>query len=44
MVGSKSGDSRVVTDNVWVFGEIVNLIDATGEKHGKRGPHKKRTA
>lgn len=33
-----------LTDHVWTFEEIANMIDATVEKPGKRGPYRKQSA
>ena len=33
-----------LTDRVWTFEDIANMIDETAEKPGKGGPYKKRIA
>jgi hypothetical protein len=33
-----------LTDRVWTFQDVANMIDAATEKQIKRGPYKKRSA
>jgi hypothetical protein len=32
-----------LTDHVWTFEDIANMIDVTAEKPGKRGPYRKQS-